>query len=353
MNLEIAGILAQDGIANGAIYVLMAIGMVMIFAVTRVLFVPFGDLSAFAALTLASFQLGRMPATVWLVVLLSALATAAELLRIARKREWHAAHKSLALYLVAPNAPVLLTLLLAGESMHAAAEVVLSIALVVPIGPLLYRIAFRPLADAPILVLLIVAVALHFAVSGVALLFFGPEGFRTRPFVSGEIAIGEVVVSMQVALIVVSSVVFSFLFFVVFEKTMAGKALRATAVNRIGARIVGIRPFRTGGLAFLLGSALAAISGILVSPVATFFFDSGFMIGLKAFVGAIVGGLASYPLAALGAIFVGLLESYSSFWSSAFKEILVFGILIPVLLWRSLAFAQVEEEEEELDEVET
>jgi branched-subunit amino acid ABC-type transport system permease component len=65
-------------------------------------------------------------------------------------------------------------------------------------------------------------------------------------------------------------------------------------------------------------------------------YDSGFLIGLKAFVGAIIGAMASYPMTALGALFVGLLESFASFWSSAFKEVIVFGLLIPVLLWRSL-----------------
>ena len=107
---------------------------------------------------------------------------------------------------------------------------------------------------------------------------------------------------------------FSFLLFVVFERTLIGKALRATAVNRVGARLVGILPSTTGAIAFLLASALAGISGILIGPVATLYYDSGFLIGLKAFVGAIIGGLVSYPATAVGAILVGLLESYAAFW---------------------------------------
>ena len=85
--------------------------------------------------------------------------------------------------------------------------------------------------------------------------------------------------------------------FLFFEYTLSGKALRATAVNRLGARIVGIRPPAPATLAFLLASLLGAISGILISPVTTLYYDSGFIIGLKAFVGAIIGGLLSYPLA--------------------------------------------------------
>jgi branched-chain amino acid transport system permease protein len=67
---------------------------------------------------------------------------------------------------------------------------------------------------------------------------------------------------------------------------------------------------------------------------------------LKGFVAAIIGGLASYPVAAAGALLVGLLESFSSFWASAFKEVIVFTLIIPVLLWRSLGNRHLDEDEE-------
>jgi branched-chain amino acid transport system permease protein len=85
----------------------------------------------------------------------------------------------------------------------------------------------------------------------------------------------------------------------------------------------------------------------LIAPVNTIFYDSGFLLGLKAFVGAIIGGLASYPGTALGAVFVGLLESFASFQSSAFKDVIVFSMLIPILLWRSFVSSHSEEEVEE------
>ena len=84
--------------------------------------------------------------------------------------------------------------------------------------------------------------------------------------------------------------------------------------------------------------------------MATLYYDSGFLIGLKAFVGAIIGGLVSYPATAIGAILVGLLESYAAFWDSAFKEVLVFSALIPILIWRSLMSATGVEEEIEEEE---
>ena len=89
---------------------------------------------------------------------------------------------------------------------------------------------------------------------------------------------------------------------------------------------------------------------MLVAPVTTMYYDSGFLIGLKAFVAAIIGGLVSYPLTAIGALAVGVVESFASFWSGALKDVIVFSLLIPVLLLRSFLLAHAEEEEEEIDE---
>jgi branched-chain amino acid transport system permease protein len=99
----------------------------------------------------------------------------------------------------------------------------------------------------------------------------------------------------------------------------------------------------------LLASLLGATSGILIGPVTTLYYDSGFIIGLKAFVGAIIGGLVSYPGTAIGALLIGLLESFASFWSSSLKEVIVFSVLIPVLLWRSLSLDHTDEEDAEVE----
>jgi branched-chain amino acid transport system permease protein len=96
---------------------------------------------------------------------------------------------------------------------------------------------------------------------------------------------------------------------------------------------------------FHADGSLGALCGVLIAPMTTVYYDSGFLIGLKGFVGAIVGGLFSYPVAAAGALLVGLLESYSSFWASAYKEVIVFTLIIPVLLWRSLSSKHNDEEE--------
>src|ERR1700745_1643024 len=85
MTPEIALLLAQDGISTGAIYVLVALGIVLIFLVTRVIFVPFGDVVGYSALTVAALQLRQMPGTVWLVLTLAAIATAMGAYGVARR----------------------------------------------------------------------------------------------------------------------------------------------------------------------------------------------------------------------------------------------------------------------------
>lgn len=347
MNAEIAFLLLQDGVANGAIYALAAVGLVLVFSVTRVVFVSFGDISAYAALTLAALQGGKLPGTVWLIVTLAGIATLTEVLTLLYRGMPRRIPRAIFWYTLVPLVPVAITLALAGGPLVPAVEIAMTLGLVLPIGPLLYRIAFRPIADAPVLLLLIVSVALHFAISGLALLFFGPEGMRTRSMFSGSLSLGGTSIGNQTLLIIATSVAFCILLFIFFRRALMGKALRATAINRIGARIVGIRPAMTGAVAFTLAAAIAGISGILIGPVTTMYYDSGFLLGLKAFIGAIIGGLVSYPLAALGAVFVGVLESYASFWNSALKEVVVFTILIPALVWRSLVMQPAKEEDEE------
>ncbi len=107
---------------------------------------------------------------------------------------------------------------------------------------------------------------------------------------------------------------------------------------------------RTASLAYVGASLLAGLIGVLISPVTTMYYDSGFIIGLKAFVAAIIGGLTSYPLTAIGALAVGLAESFASFWSGGLKDVMVFSLLIPVLLLRSFMMTHVEEEEEEVEQ---
>lgn len=350
MTWDVALILGIDGLANGAVYLLAGLGLVLIFSVTRVVFVPFGDVAAFAALSLAAFETGRMPPTIGLVLTLALLAVVAEVISLVRRGEAARIPRAVLGWGVLPAIPCALAWALSGQQVPHALLIVAAVLLVVPITPLVARVALQPIADASVLVLLIASLALHFLLSGLGLLFFGPEGSRTAPLAGGALSLGSFSVSGQVLLMVASALVLSGLFFLAFERTVVGKALRATAVNRVGARLVGIRPARTALLAYTFASLLAGLIGVLVAPVTTMYYDSGFLIGLKAFVAAIIGGLVSYPLTAVGALAVGVVESFGSFFSGALKDVIVFSLLIPVLLMRSALTRHPEEEAEEIEQ---
>ncbi|GAB3762588.1 branched-chain amino acid ABC transporter permease [Ramlibacter monticola] len=344
MDLSIAGILALDGLTNGAVYALLALATVLVFAVTRVIFIPQGEFVAFGALTLALFQTGKVPGTVWFLLALAFAAAVGELFTGWRQR---IPPKRMVLQLVRTLAwPVIASAVAvwaAPRGFPLVVQALLTLALVTPFGTLIYRLAYESLADASVLVLLIVSVGVHFALVGLGLFFFGAEGFRNPAFWDQRFSAGALTLSGQTVIIFVASLALIVLLYLFFERTLTGKALRATAVNRAGARLMGISSSAAGRTAFTMAALIGALSGLLIGPTTTIFYDSGFLIGLKGFVAAVFAGLASYPLALVGALGVGLLESFGSFWASAFKEVIVFGSILPVLLWRSLADPHVEE----------
>ena len=346
MDFSIAAILAQDGVTSGAIYALLALALVLVFSVTRVIFIAQGEFVAYGALTLAALQSHSFPHS---ATLLAGLGLAAFLQELAGLRVYTGGGVlrkltlSFVKFIVLPA--TLYTLCKLTDSITSPLlQVLLALAIVVPMGPLVYRLAFAPLAEASTLVLLIVSVGVHFALLGCGLLMFGAEGARTTAFSQSHIDIGALQISGQSLVIVGVAAGLIVALYLYFEHTLAGKALRATAVNRRGAQLVGIGTAQAGRAAFTLAAGLGALSGVLIAPLTTVYYDSGFLIGLKGFVGAIIGALGSYPIAAAGALLVGLLESYSSFWASAFKEVIVFTLIIPVLLWRSLNSKPADEE---------
>lgn len=345
MDFSIASILLVDGLTNGAIYALLGLATVLVFAVTRVIFIPQGEFVTYGALTLAILQTGKVPGTVWLLLLLAGLAGLAEIYHHWRR------HKLMGRALVAgvkiliiPAVIALITLWAAPQQFSLLFQALLSVCIVTAFGPLVYRLAYQSLADATSLVLLIVSVGVHFALTGLGLLFFGAEGFRNPPFWDARFSLGAVNLSGQAIIIALASVGLIVLLWLFFERTLYGKALRATAVNRLGARLMGISSQTAGQLTLAMAALIGALSGLLIGPTTTIYFDSGFLIGLKGFIAAVIGGLVSYPGAALGALLVGVIEAFGSFWASAFKEVIVFTLILPVLFWRSVAGGHSDEE---------
>jgi branched-chain amino acid transport system permease protein len=346
LNTTIMLFLLQDGITNGAIYALLGLALVLVFAVTRVILIPQGEFVTYGALTYATLSSGQVPGTARLAVAMGIVAFGLDLFTGRRSLHLRLVGRAFAINIVLPVLILALTMGLAGHHSPIAVNIALSLTIVAAIGLFLYRIAFQPLAHASVLVLLIASVGCHLAMQGFGLVFFGAEGQRGPTVSDTAFTLGPLRFtgqSLAVYAITLALIAGLWLF---FGFTLTGKALRATAVNRLGARLVGIRTALSGQIAFLLASSIGAVSGILIVPITTLYYDTGFLIGLKGFVAAIIGGLVSYPLTAIAALLVGTVEAFSSFYASNFKEVIVFTLILPVLVLRSLAAPAVEEEKD-------
>jgi len=346
MNLQIALLLGQDGLTSGAIYALLALSIVLVFTVTRILLVPQGEFVTFGAMAMASLQAGQAPSLVSLLMLIAGLRLLQRiwLVRVrARVGEPPLTWRD-ALGLAYVGALAVALDRLAPVGLPQWTQVLFALAIVVPMGPWLYDLCFKPIAAAHSLVLLIVAIALHVALVGASLLMFGAEGARTEPFSVVNPSLGTIMIKSQTLWVLAATLVLIAGLYAYFERSIRGKALKATAVSRLGAQLMGISPEKAGRQCFLMAAFIGALSGILIAPITTLYYDSGFLICLKGFVAAVIGGLVSFPVAAVGALAVGMVEAFSTFWASAYKEVIVFTLILPVLLWRSLAAGHQDEE---------
>jgi len=338
--------LIQDGITNGAIYALLGLALVLVFAVTRVILIPQGEFVTYGALTYASLSSGQMPGTARLAMAMGAAAFVFDLIAARRALDGKRIARAFAVDILLPGAVLAATLSVVSRHPPIGVSIALSLAIVACIGLFLYRLAFQPLAHTSVLVLLIASVGCHLAMQGLGLLFFGAEGQRGPAVADIALTFGPLRFTGQSLAVYAFTIGFIVALWLFFGFSLYGKALRATAVNRLGARLAGIRTTLSGQIAFLLAALIGALSGILIVPITTLYYDTGFLIGLKGFIAAIIGGLVSYPLTAIAALVVGTVEAFSSFYASNFKEVIVFTLLVPVLLLRSLAAPAVEEEKD-------
>lgn len=331
--------LLQDGLSNGAIYGLLALSLVLVFTVTRVILIPQGEFVAYGALTAAAMENGTLPATAWMLLALGLVAATksafTEPFRLS----------SLCVTLVAPAVVILCAWFAVRYHAGTIVNGLVSVAMVTMIGQYIYRVVFQPLAGASTLTLLLAAIGVHLAMTGLGLVFFGPDGVQLPPATDTSISLGAFTISGQSICVLMSSALVSLLLYFGISRTLVGKVLMATAVNRLGAQLSGISPTLCGQIAFAMAGFIGAVSGLLISPLAMIYYDSGFLIGLKGFVAAIMAGLVSFPLAAVAALAIGIVESFASFTASAFKEPIVFLSIIPVMLLRSFLTASAAEEE--------
>jgi len=285
--------LALDGIRGGSIYALIALGFVVIHSVTGIINFAQGEFVMLGAMLCVTVYHSDLPL------------------------------------------PPLLKLALA---------IFIAVVGTTLIGGLMERATIYPARRAPVVALIIITIGATIAIRAVALIIWGTRpyyvpAFSTLKMEDLTIRFWKLMVKAQSFWIwgTVAVVLAALAYF--FERTLMGKALRACAINRRAAQLMGINPSRMSLLAFSLAAALGAIGGMVMAPATRPMYDMGLMLGLKGFVAAIMGGLVSSVGAVLGGLVLGIAENIGAGVTAAgYKDIIVFVILILILLFRPQGF---------------
>jgi branched-chain amino acid transport system permease protein len=207
------------------------------------------------------------------------------------------------------------------------------------------RIAYRPLRRAPRLAALITAIGISIIIQNVAMMIWGRDYLHFPQILKPEVlALGGARIStLQIAIIVIAALIMAGLLAVV-HKTRLGTAMRATAQNREVAGLMGVNINTVISAAFLIGSALAAVAGMMISTYyGVSHYTMGFMLGLKAFTAAVLGGIGNLAGAMCGGLLLGVIEALGSgyigdltggFMGSNYQDVFAFLVLVLVLIFR-------------------
>ena len=213
------------------------------------------------------------------------------------------------------------------------------------IGFSIERIAYRPLRRAPKLAPLITAIGISIILQHLAMLIWGRNYHAFPPVipVSAHEILGATITSLQVFIVLIAAAMMAGLTLLI-QRTRLGRAMRATSQNPAIAQLMGVNINQIISATFVIGSALAAVAGLMVSAnysIAHYYM--GFMLGLKAFTAAVLGGIGNLAGAMLGGILLGIIESLGAgyigdltggFLGSHYQDIFAFFVLIGVLIFR-------------------
>ena len=285
-----------NGLVQGSVYALVALGYTMVYGILGLINFAHGEV----------VMVGAMVALAAMQVLLAAALS-----------------------------PVLVLLL----------SVILAVAVCMALGYSIERIAYRPLRHAPRLAPLITAIGVSIVLQTLAMMIWGREYHafpQLLPNNSHNIA-GAIITEVQIAIVIVAIVVMLGLMLLV-HRTRLGRAMRAVAENPTAASLMGVNINKVISTTFMLGSALAAIAGIMVSAnYGVVHYYMGFMLGLKAFTAAVLGGIGNLRGAMVGGVLLGLIESLGAgyigpltggIFGSNYQDAFAFFVLIAVLIFR-------------------
>lgn len=215
--------------------------------------------------------------------------------------------------------------------------IVISMVFCAAYGAVIERIAYRPLRNAPKLAPLISAVGMSIILQNLVMLSQGKEYKNLPPLLPahGVDVLGATISPVQMFILATTIIIMIALQLFV-RRTRLGKAMRATSQDRVMASLVGVNINQVISVTFMIGSALAAVAGVMVTlyyGIVHFFM--GYLAGIKAFTAAVLGGIGSIPGAMLGGIMLGLIENFgASYISSVYKDAFAFIVLIITLIIR-------------------
>ncbi len=275
--------LVFSGLAQGAVYGLVALGFVAIFSVREIVNLVQGEYAALAGLT--------------------------------------------AISAVAAGVPLLVAVLVA-------------VPLVVLVAVVLERLTIAPIKKMTPLTSIILTLGVSTAVKAAMLLIWGPEALRLQSFPGSDFTVAGVSIRSQELWILGVAAVLGFLVVRFYEHTLHGKALRACAEQPTAARLVGISPRTATMVSFAIAGLVGATAGVVGSPIYLSSWSYGLTLGLKGFVAATLGGLVSFRVAMLGGLLLGVLENLvAGYGASGYRDAVAFVVLVLVLLIRPQGLA--------------
>lgn len=206
------------------------------------------------------------------------------------------------------------------------------------LGAIAERVAFRPLMRANMVSLVLATVGTSFILKGAGRTLWGGRGdyLAFPPLLSPDpIMIGDIILVPQQLVVLVGAAIVMGMFALFFRLTRVGKTMQATADNPKAARLVGVRVEQVHMLAFGVGAAVAGAASVLMAPITLLYPDIGFSLFIKGFAAAVLGGLNSMPGALLGGLIIGVVESLAGgYIGTSFLEVSAFVVIMITLIFR-------------------
>ena len=202
------------------------------------------------------------------------------------------------------------------------------------IGLALHRFAIEPARGATSVALIMITIGASIFLRGTAQIVFDRRFHSLPPlFGADPIQFGGAAILPQSLVVLGSATVIVIFLWLFIERTIFGKAVIATAANRLAARLIGVDTRRIVAFSFAVSAAIGAIAGLLITPIALTSYDAGTLLALKGFAAAMLGGIGSAPGAVVGGILIGMFEAFAAgYLSSNYKDAVAFLIILVVLV---------------------